>query len=76
MSTNSRPSKNPADIIDGMHKWKPLERSMLANNLTPKELKTTTTDKKQPMAKKAATMVAKSAVFAKLKKSKSCKVSL
>jgi len=76
MSTNSRPGENPADIIDGTRKRKPSERSMLANDLTPKKLKTTTTDKKQPVAKKAATMVAKSAAFAKPKKSKSCKVSL
>jgi len=76
MSTNSRPGENPVDIIDGTRKQKPLEHSMLANDLTPKKLKTTTTNKKQPVAKKAATMVAKSVAFAKPKKSKSCKVSL
>jgi len=82
MPSNARPGENPADIIDGVRKRKASERSTLANDLTPvepKKAKVTTTGKNKPVAKKAATIAAKSAEF--LKKAftgpkKSCKFSL
>jgi hypothetical protein len=74
MAPNARPGENAVDIIDGTHKWKPSERSILANDVAPKKVKMTkATDKKQPLVKKAATMVAKSATFTKPKKSESHK---
>jgi hypothetical protein len=78
MFPNARPGENPADIIDGTSKWKASECSMLAKDLAPKKAKVTTaTDKTNPIVKKAATMMVKSAelvkkVFTRMKQNRSC----
>ena len=68
---NTRPGENPADIVDGAHKRKATERSILAKDLAAVESKKvwltigTSAGKKKPVSKKTTTTVVKSMVVLK-----------
>jgi len=65
MPPNARPSENPEDIVDGTCKQKPLECSVLGNdlaNVEPKKAKVTTaTGKIKPLVIRTVASLAKSA---------------